>query len=565
MTSRNSRVMRVFIRRSHGTAFVKVSHGYSPDQEHTGTPMATNMQPFPNVVSSAARQPSELLARNESTPRSTFSDRFDNVLEKAEARRESAQQSIAARSKHAERRHTSTPASTHSPARSPGDQRSGPAADVRQEEISHTSNSNPTQEDSDNGQDEQITKVRKKAAEPDTLSPEELLSAGMVTQVPMEESTANQKESLSDEAGQSADATVGKVTSAPATSLPSPDTESGATVSCVASVIPDQKPGEAPADAMASGEVNRSARQASSSHAPSTETGKDDVQQVVQAENQKTLPEIPASMDETSIKEGLIEPDKSRLLAAAGNAYMTEKPIPGSNAPDPGDLQSQFDSVMRVNDISRSQNASNAGQFAENGFSSSSDARSEQGPPKSSLLPSENNSLRPHFLDQTTGVSPSAPPSGDGRVGRSEMGQPTPIHASESERISELRGTFPSSQSVTLDLDPLDMGPLRVRIMMTDQTVHAHIRTEHGELGQGLLQQGQSLEASLRTTGLEMGMLRVTVDQQQQGRGDNAWAFQQQPNRPGTASGPPSAPGESEAVSRREYAVHNNGLVSFFA
>ena len=198
---------------------------------------------------------------------------------------------------------------------------------------------------------------------------------------------------------------------------------------------------------------------------------------------------------------------------------------------------------MRVNDISNSQNASSAGQFAGNGFSLSSDARSEQDPPKSNLLPSEDNSLRPQFLDQTTGVSPSAPPSGDGRAGRSEMGQPTPIHASESERISELRGTFSSAQSVTLDLDPLDMGPLRVRIMMTDQTVHAHIRTEHGELGQGLLQQGQSLEASLRTTGLEMGMLRVTVDQQQQGRGDNAWAFQQQPSRPGTASGPPLGAG----------------------
>ncbi len=554
------------MRRSHGTAFVMVSHGYSPDQEHTGTSMATNMQPFLNVVSSAARQiPSEVRARNESMPRSSFPDRFDNVLGKAEARRGSAQPSIAARSKHAERRHTSTPAPTHSPTRSSGDTLSGPPADARQEKISSKSDSNQSQEVSDNGQDEQLTKVRKKATQPDTLLPEELLTAGIATQVPMEELTANQKESPSDETVQSADPTVGKVTSAPATSLPSTDTESGATVSSVASVIPDQRPGQASGDATASGEVNRAAGQAPSSDAPSTETGKDDAQQVVEAENQETLHEIPTSLNETSIKDGQIEQDKSKLLAAAGNAHMTEKALRGSNAPDPGDLQSQFDSVMRVNDISNSQNASSAGQFAGNGFSLSSDARSEQDPPKSNLLPSEDNSLRPQFLDQTTGVSPSAPPSGDGRAGRSEMGQPTPIHASESERISELRGTFSSAQSVTLDLDPLDMGPLRVRIMMTDQTVHAHIRTEHGELGQGLLQQGQSLEASLRTTGLEMGMLRVTVDQQQQGRGDNAWAFQQQPSRPGTASGPPSAPGESEAVSRREYAVHNNGRVSFFA
>ena len=113
------------------------------------------------------------------------------------------------------------------------------------------------------------------------------------------------------------------------------------------------------------------------------------------------------------------------------------------------------------------------------------------------------------------------------------MGSPHRFMHPNLNGSASFEGLFLPAQSVTLDLDPLDMGPLRVRIMMTDQTVHAHIRTEHGELGQGLLQQGQSLEASLRTTGLEMGMLRVTVDQQQQGRGDNAWAFQQQPSRPG--------------------------------
>ena len=243
---------------------------------------------------------------------------------------------------------------------------------------------------------------------------------------------------------------------------------------------------------------------------------------------------------------------------------MTEKSGPSLNTSDPGELQSQFDSVMRVSDISTGQNASSAGQFAGKDFYPSPDARSDPDHPKSNLLPSDENSLRPQFLDQTTGVSPSAT-SGDSRVERSETAQATAIPASASERISELRGTFSSAQSVTLDLDPLDMGPLRVRIMMTDQTVHAHIRTEHGELGQGLLQQGQSLEASLRTTGLEMGMLRVTVDQQQQGRGENPWAFQQQPGRSGTAAGLPSAPGEEERVLRAEYGVRNNGRVSFFA
>ena len=180
---------------------------------------------------------------------------FRELPGKAEARRGSAQPSIAARSKHAARRHTSTPASTDSPTRAPGDKLSGPAADARQEKISSKSDSNQSQEVSDNGQDEQLTKVRKKATQPDTLLPEELLTAGIATQVPMEELTANQKESPSDETVQSADPTVGKVTSAPATSLPSTDTESGATVSSVASVIPDQRPGQASGDATVSGEV----------------------------------------------------------------------------------------------------------------------------------------------------------------------------------------------------------------------------------------------------------------------------------------------------------------------
>jgi len=101
--------------------------------------------------------------------------------------------------------------------------------------------------------------------------------------------------------------------------------------------------------------------------------------------------------------------------------------------------------------------------------------------------------------------------------------------------------------------------------MMSDQTVHAHIRTEHGELGQGLLQQGQSLESSLRTTGLEMGMLRVTVDQQQ-GRGDNAWMFQQQSQgRPGSAAAQHSLAGEEERSVRGERPMQSTDRVSFFA
>lgn len=156
----------------------------------------------------------------------------------------------------------------------------------------------------------------------------------------------------------------------------------------------------------------------------------------------------------------------------------------------------------------------------------------------------------------------------EGSSGGNDSGQSTgALHASDADRLGEFRGPTPFSQTVTLDLDPLDMGPLRVRVMMNDQTVHAHIRTEHGELGQGLLQQGQSLESSLRTTGLEMGMLRVTVDQQQ-GRGDNAWMFQQQQQQQGRSSSSNmshAAGREDERGVRGERGVGSNDRVSIFA
>ena len=123
-------------------------------------------------------------------------------------------------------------------------------------------------------------------------------------------------------------------------------------------------------------------------------------------------------------------------------------------------------------------------------------------------------------------------------------GQTTAVlRASESERVGELRGC--SSQSVTLDLDPARYGAVARSGHDERPDGSCAYRTEHGELGQGLLQQGQSLESSLRTSGLEMGMLRVTVDQQQ-GRGDNAWMFQQQQQQQNR----PSSPGLSQTVAR---------------
>ncbi len=161
-----------------------------------------------------------------------------------------------------------------------------------------------------------------------------------------------------------------------------------------------------------------------------------------------------------------------------------------------------------------------------------------------------------------TGTSGSAISSstGNGEV-RGLSASQAPAAVRQPEDASPLPHTV---KSVTVDLDPLDMGPLRVRVMMTDQTVHAHIRTEHGLLGQGLLQEGQQLESSLRTTGLEMGFLRVTVDQQQQGRHDGGASYQ----RPGQ----PVGRATDGSVAQVEAAdgppaprQMSNGRVSYFA
>lgn len=84
------------------------------------------------------------------------------------------------------------------------------------------------------------------------------------------------------------------------------------------------------------------------------------------------------------------------------------------------------------------------------------------------------------------------------------------------------------TQAVSLNLEPADLGPINVRIFMMDRTVHAHIRTDHMDLGQGMLSQQQQLETRLQSSGLEMGEFKVTVDQQQLSRGDSQGWFRHQ-------------------------------------
>jgi flagellar hook-length control protein FliK len=283
-------------------------------------------------------------------------------------------------------------------------------------------------------------------------------------------------------------------------------------------------------------------------------------QNPVSEEGRADLPETVAG---TRIDPDRLNPALTDMAASKQDPRNAEQgPL------DHLDRSTIHDALVQGTSLSEGQAGSSTERFMEQEGQSLSD--SSGGADRS--LPNQTASIdqnsRPVFLDRMNGLNQPAPSGSDSSSGRSESGQTTAVlRASEPERVNDLRGAAPVSQSVTLDLDPLDMGPLRVRVMMSDQTVHAHIRTEHGELGQGLLQQGQSLESSLRTSGLEMGMLRVTVDQQQ-ARGDNAWMFQQQQQQQGRPSSPTlsqAAAREDDRAAMGERAVGSNERVSFFA
>lgn len=123
----------------------------------------------------------------------------------------------------------------------------------------------------------------------------------------------------------------------------------------------------------------------------------------------------------------------------------------------------------------------------------------------------------------------------------------------------------PLIQAVSLDLEPADLGPVNVRIFMMDRTVHAHIRTEHADLGQGMLAHQHQLEVKLQHSGLEMGELRVTVDQQQLTREDTQGWLRQQSEGPAAMSQSEARGVESEEPSEGLMPTRRSGIMSFFA
>ncbi len=361
------------------------------------------------------------------------------------------------------------------------------------------------------------------------------------------------------ELGTSADG-AGKV--APTDATGSPETLSAQLVAVNPSI---QTSDEALVGHAAPAQTQNSDRKQSSESEQLGE-GAIDLSAFARSESHGEVPEESADRTDAAVTDPTIDPVKVTTVAAAVTTRTTEAGITKQAEGDRVDRKAFPEELAQDTPVSVEQASATTGKFLENESESLSNSSTDPDRSMPNQAMSNGPTDRALFLERMNGLNPAALSSNEKAVGLNEMGAPAEVlRAAESERWNELRGASPVAHSVMLDLDPLDMGPLRVRVMISDQTVHAHIRTEHGELGQGLLQQGQSLESSLRTTGLEMGMLRVTVDQQQ-GRSENAWMFQQQhQNRPTVSPGQRSTTGEDERSARGESGEYTSERVSIFA
>jgi hypothetical protein len=69
-------------------------------------------------------------------------------------------------------------------------------------------------------------------------------------------------------------------------------------------------------------------------------------------------------------------------------------------------------------------------------------------------------------------------------------------------------------QSVRLDLHHGEFGDVRIRVALSQQTVHTHLVTQRAEMGEALLNRQDQLQSALQSSGLELGAFRVHIDRQ---------------------------------------------------
>jgi Flagellar hook-length control protein FliK len=84
----------------------------------------------------------------------------------------------------------------------------------------------------------------------------------------------------------------------------------------------------------------------------------------------------------------------------------------------------------------------------------------------------------------------------------------------------------PLTHAVQFDLAPADFGQLRVRLVMSDQTVHTHLSTDRPDLGQMLTSRQEQLSTQLSSAGLDLGRFQVQVNQERANQSGQEWSSQ---------------------------------------
>jgi hypothetical protein len=99
---------------------------------------------------------------------------------------------------------------------------------------------------------------------------------------------------------------------------------------------------------------------------------------------------------------------------------------------------------------------------------------------------------------------------------------------SQANRLSQDPETAPAplTHSVQFDLAPADFGQLRVRVVLSDHTIHTHMSTDRAELGQMLTGQQEQLSTQLTAAGLDLGRFQVQVDQERTNHSGQEWQSQ---------------------------------------
>ncbi len=159
-------------------------------------------------------------------------------------------------------------------------------------------------------------------------------------------------------------------------------------------------------------------------------------------------------------------------------------------------------------------------------------------------LPKSQAAVRLHERDHRFSIE-SVPPhtptvsgSASGLQPPDHSFDPAPIRPDMSPRPTAgfgESGAAKTVQAVQVNLDPDDLGRVRVRVVLADSTVHTHVTTESADLGQFLIGRRDQLESAFHASGLDMGQFKVHIDRQGSGQSANDWAarsFGDQPQHP---------------------------------